>query len=72
MKRYKVQRADAHGDCKCSILNAREEKLLDDQTDSIQVRLICNQCGSILDEETIPQRSSERPAAERETAEGAA
>jgi hypothetical protein len=47
---------DRYSDCKCSILNAREEKLLDD--DDIQVRLICNRCGAILDSHTISSKSA--------------
>jgi len=40
-------------DCSCSILNAREEKLLDDEG-RVQVRLICNRCGAVLDSEVLP------------------
>lgn len=64
-------------DCSCSILNSREEKLLDDEG-RVQIRLICNRCGTVLDSETLPppkrrsqpapQRASEREA---EAAEGA-
>jgi len=39
-------------ECRCSILNAREEKLLDDEG-RVLVRLICNLCGRILDSEVI-------------------
>ena len=39
-------------ECTCSILNAREEKLLDDEG-RVQVRLICNRCGTVLDSETV-------------------
>lgn len=71
-------------DCSCSILSAREEKLLDDEG-RIQVRLICNRCSRVLDSEVMPltAHSSERfdprsriargpgsRAAETETAEG--
>ena len=47
-------------DCACSILNAREEKLLDDEG-RVQVRLICSRCGAILDSEVLPvlRRGSE-------------
>jgi hypothetical protein len=60
-------------DCSCSILNAREEKLLDDEG-RVQVRLICNRCGTVLDSEVLP--SSPRPplaatAQEAEATEGA-
>ena len=40
-------------DCTCSILNAREEKLLDDEG-RVQIRLICNRCGTVLDSEIVP------------------
>lgn len=40
-------------DCSCSILNAREEKLLDEEG-RVQVRLICNRCGAVLDSEVLP------------------
>jgi hypothetical protein len=36
----------------CSILNAREEKLLDGDGRLI-LRLICNACGHVLDSEVI-------------------
>lgn len=39
-------------ECACSILNAREEKLLDDEG-RVQVRLICNRCGTVLDSEIV-------------------
>ena len=39
-------------DCSCSILNAREEKLLDDEG-RVQIRLICNRCGTVLDSEIL-------------------
>jgi len=60
-------------DCSCSILNAREEKLLDDEG-RVQVRLICNRCGTVLDSEVLP--STNRPplaatAHEAEASEGA-
>ena len=45
-------------DCTCSILNAREETLLDD-VGRVQVRLICNRCGAVLDSEiraAVPRR----------------
>lgn len=38
--------------CLCSILNAREEKLLDGEGRVI-LRLICNACGHVLDSEVI-------------------
>ena len=38
--------------CVCSILNAREEKLLDGEGQLI-VRLICNSCGRVLDSEIV-------------------
>jgi hypothetical protein len=61
-------------DCKCSILNAREERLLDDES-RVQVRLVCNRCGTILDAEVLeyskPQRVKEvAEARESEAAEG--
>jgi hypothetical protein len=60
-------------DCSCSILNAREEKLLDDEG-RVQVRLICNRCGTVLDSEVVPYISVHRAAArtqhEAEAAEG--
>jgi hypothetical protein len=61
-------------DCTCSILNAREEKLLDDEG-RVHVRLICNRCGAILDAEVLPpERRRAMPTAqaqETEAAEGA-
>jgi len=61
------------GDCTCSILNAREEKLLDDEG-RVQVRLICNRCGAVLDSELLPPvRRRTAPAGmpqETEAAEG--
>ena len=61
-------------DCSCSILNAREEKLLDDEG-RVQVRLICNRCGTVLDSEVVPfsqLRRAPLPAPnEAEAAEGA-
>lgn len=67
-------------DCSCSILNAREEKLLDDEG-RVQVRLICNRCGTVLDSEVLPagsstpvsplHRSHAAPAQEAEAAGGA-
>ena len=52
------------GDCRCSILNAREEKLLDDEG-RVQVRLICNRCGRVLDSEVVSAESEEVPEAEQ-------
>ena len=50
------------GDCTCSILNAREEKLLDDEG-RVQVRLICSRCGAVLDSEVLtPARRRPVPA----------
>lgn len=40
--------------CLCSILNAREEKLLDGEGRLI-LRLICNACGHVLDSELLPR-----------------
>ena len=60
-------------DCPCSILNAREEKLLDDEG-CLRVRLICNHCGTVLDEELLEMPGSTVKVAEpvqREAAEGA-
>lgn len=61
-------------DCTCSILNAREEKLLDDEG-RVQVRLICNRCGTVLDSEVLPNlRRRAQPATtvrEAEATEGA-
>ena len=60
-------------DCSCSILNAREEKLLDDEG-RVQVRLICNRCGTVLDSEIQPppmRRNQPAAAQEAEAAEGA-
>lgn len=67
-------------DCSCSILNAREEKLLDDEG-RVQVRLICNRCGTVLDSEVLStgpsrpesplRRSHSAPAQEAEAAGGA-
>jgi len=60
-------------DCSCSILQAREEKLLDDEG-RVQVRLICNRCGTVLDSEVIPfaavRRQVSASRAEAEAAEG--
>ena len=62
-------------DCSCSILNAREEKLLDDEG-RVQIRLICNRCGTVLDSEVLhvaprtPAARHPQTALERE-AEGA-
>jgi len=62
-------------DCSCSILNAREEKLLDDEG-RVQVRLICNRCGTVLDSEVVPfiaarhATSRAHPQREAEAAEG--
>lgn len=66
----------AFRDCACSILNAREEKLLDDEG-RVQVRLICNRCGTVLDSEILPSMRRRQAApvepreAEAEAAEGA-
>ena len=63
-------------ECRCSILQSREEKLLDDEG-RVQVRLICNRCGSVLDSEVIhtvgsgPENSRRRHKAEKEAAEAA-
>lgn len=60
-------------DCACSILNAREEKLLDDES-RVQVRLICNRCGTVLDSEVLPvlrRLPASAPANPLEAAEGA-
>jgi hypothetical protein len=60
-------------DCSCSILNAREEKLLDDEG-RVQVRLICNRCGTVLDSEVLPstlRRPQAAPQREAEATEGA-
>ncbi len=60
-------------DCACSILNAREEKLMDDDG-RVQVRLICNRCSSVLDSEIVGLPAQRRPfaksRAEAEAAEG--
>jgi hypothetical protein len=60
-------------ECSCSILQAREEKLLDDEG-RVQVRLICNRCGTVLDSEVIPFAGLRRMTAatrnEAEAAEG--
>jgi hypothetical protein len=63
----------ASRDCSCSILNAREEKLLDDEG-RVQVRLICNRCGTVLDSEVLPaaKRTAQAvPEREAEATEGA-
>lgn len=62
-------------DCSCSILNAREEKLLDDEG-RVQVRLICNRCGTVLDSEVVPfvpamPLSAPDPSPARDEAEAA-
>jgi hypothetical protein len=61
-------------DCTCSILNAREEKLLDDEG-RVQVRLICNRCGTVLDSEIVgpapSPATSPVPEKEAEATEGA-
>ena len=44
--------------CRCSILDAREERLLDDE--GIQVRLVCNRCGEILDSQILVDRRRKR------------
>lgn len=59
-------------ECSCSILNAREEKLLDDEG-RVQVRLICNRCGTVLDSEVVQfsaLRSRGAVCNEAEAAEG--
>ncbi|MBL8840484.1 MAG: hypothetical protein JNL90_03025 [Planctomycetes bacterium] len=60
-------------ECACSILNAREEKLLDDEG-RVQVRLICNRCGTVLDSEIVGLPVRRRPSvssrSEAEAAEG--
>lgn len=56
-------------DCACSILNAREEKLLDDDG-RVQVRLICSRCGTVLDSETLPPARGRRvPSAQTQSTE---
>ena len=61
-------------ECSCSILSAREEKLLDDEG-RVEVRLICNRCGNLLDSEVLPPLLRSPPgrsrATEAEAAEGA-
>ena len=60
-------------ECRCSILNAREERLLDDES-RVQVRLVCNRCGTILDSEThssAPVHDHVHQRSEQEAAEGA-
>ena len=57
-------------ECSCSILNAREEKLLDDEG-RLQVRLICNRCGTVLDSEVVPFSALRSKAAVRDQAEAA-
>ena len=57
-------------DCKCSILNAREEKLLDDEG-RVEIRLVCNRCGTVLDSEIITAKPIAAPETAREAAEGA-
>lgn len=47
-------------DCRCSILDAREERLLDDE--GIQLRLVCNRCGAILDSQVLMDRRTSRDA----------
>ena len=62
-------------DCSCSILNAREKKLLDDEK-RVQVRLICNQCGTVLDSEILhiaprnPPAQQPLPTLERKAGDG--
>ena len=56
-------------ECRCSILNAREEKLLDDEG-RVQVRLICNRCGRVLDSEVVSAAPESVPERE-ESAESA-
>jgi hypothetical protein len=46
--------------CLCSILNAREEKLLDGEGRLI-LRLICNACGHVLDSELLPPKPLNEP-----------
>lgn len=58
-------------ECSCSILQAREEKLLDDEG-RVQVRLICNRCGTVLDSEVVPfARLRQPPAPARDQAQAA-
>jgi len=52
-------------DCSCSILNAREEKLLDDEG-RVQIRLICNRCGTVLDSEIVPPADATPNVSEKE------
>lgn len=47
--------------CLCSILNAREEKLLDGDGRLI-LRLICNACGHVLDSEVLALEPESPPA----------
>ena len=56
--------------CRCSILDAREEQLMDDEG-VVQLRLVCNDCGAVLDaEKRRPKRvRNKRPA--EQTAEAA-
>ena len=54
-------------DCSCSILNAREEKLLDDEG-RVQIRLICNRCGTVLDSEIVLAAPSPKEARQPATA----
>jgi hypothetical protein len=44
----------------CTILNAREEKLLDGDGRLI-LRLICNACGHVLDSEVLEDRNDRAP-----------
>jgi hypothetical protein len=54
-------------DCSCSILNAREEKLLDDEG-RVQIRLICNRCGTVLDSEIVHAAPRSKEARQPATA----
>ena len=47
--------------CRCSILDTREEKLLDERG-QIQLRLICNRCGEVLDSEIVRQGFPSQPS----------
>lgn len=52
----------SNNDCKCSILSAREERLLDDEG-RVEIRLVCNRCGAVLDREVVPTARKSRHAA---------
>ncbi len=61
LKRGRGSMGASFRDCSCSILNAREEKLLDDEG-QVQVRLVCTRCGAVLDSEIrAPVRRRPRP-----------